>query len=454
MTARDTTAAMAPRKPLLQRAFNSSSALVGSVIVQAVLRFGSNLILTRLLYPEAFGVVLVITSVTYVMALLAETGIPAFLVRTKPALERRYYDTLWTVQVLRGAVLAVALALLAGPIAGWLGKPALELPLRAASVIFFVDGLKSLAPLRERRNRRDWHNSLTEMGTYALQLPIIIGLAAWLESYWALIYGMIIGAALTSASTYIFYGSSWHRPRLDGAVVKELWIFSRFLAASSVMTIVLNQFDKFFIAGNMSLAIAGLYNMAWSLAFVADGLVRSYSHRIFYAELAHSLEGSELSRAAYYRPMRRMRPLLAFACAGGITFGETFFAIAFDDRYLEAGAMFAILSFRPLLALFARPGENAMLAIGRPRTKFVSDVLKLVWLIGTALIGYNLYGVYGLIWATALVDIPAVLYFSVLLRKAGTFSLREEVWTLLFVAVGLGCGEAMTRICEALSMAP
>ena len=423
---------------------NSTNALAASTILNVVVRFGSNLILTRLLAPEAFGVVLLMMSVAYVLTMLSETGLAAFLLRTKAALEPRYYDTLWTIQVLRGLLLASVLLVMAPVIAGWLGKPEVAPVLRLASVIFVVDGFKSLSVLRERRARRDYHNSAVEMAMQLVTTALTIALAWWLRSYWALVIGVILGYVVKTAATYVCYRSPWHRLRLDRGVARELWVFSRFIAASSVLTIFVNQFDKFFVIAEMPLATAGLYNMAVTLTAVAATFVMSHAARIHFAEVAHAFANGRGGPDVYYRPMRLIRPALLFACAGGVTFGETFFEALFDPRYLQAGTFFSILVIGPLLSVFSRPAAQAMVALGQPRTQFVADLMRIAWLGGVGLSAYAISGFYGLLYAVALVEVLPVVYFTILLVREGLFDLRREVPGVLAIILGLGAGMLAT----------
>ena len=441
------------RPPLVRRVFNSSSALIGNVFVQQAFRFGSNLVLTRLLFPEAFGVVLLVTSVMYVMALLAETGIHAFIIRTENALQPDVIDTLWSVQVLRGVLLMTVLLLSAPVIAAMLGKPEMTNVLRATSALFLLGGLHSLSVMRERKLQRDWHNSLVDLGAYLAHLPLLIMLAWWLRTEWALIIGMIIAEALKLFATYAFYRDPWHRFRLDREVVRNLWQFSRFIVASSLLTIVIVQFDKLFVVGSLSLAVAGLYNMAWSLVLVGENLVQMYGFRVYYPAVADVLRAQGRAPASYYRPMRLVRPLIAFGAAGGVTFGETFFEIAFDPRYAAAGTYFAVLTLRPILRLYTMPGEMVMLALDRPRTKFVADVLRIVWLVPCAIVALQLFGLPGLLWAVVLTELLPGLYFYRLLWREGMLNLQHETSMLLAVAAGLLVGHGAAEAWDLASAA-
>src|SRR6056297_1576325 len=70
-----------------------------------LIRFGSNVVLTRLLFPEAFGLMLIVTTILIGLELFSDTGIRALLVQSKRGEEPQVLATAYTVKVVRGALL-------------------------------------------------------------------------------------------------------------------------------------------------------------------------------------------------------------------------------------------------------------------------------------------------------------------------------------------------------------
>ena len=85
----------------------------GHISSQAV-RLGSNLIMTRLLVPEMFGVMAIANLVLFGLALFSDVGIGQGIVQSRRGHDPVYLNTSWTVQIIRGIViwlLALTLAL-------------------------------------------------------------------------------------------------------------------------------------------------------------------------------------------------------------------------------------------------------------------------------------------------------------------------------------------------------
>src|SRR5688572_25487363 len=92
--------------------------LAGFVLGQAN-RFGGNLVMTRLLVPEMFGVMAIATMVMYGLALFSDLGLRQSIVQSRRGGEAAFLNTAWAVQIGRGfliwaaaLVIAVGLALL------------------------------------------------------------------------------------------------------------------------------------------------------------------------------------------------------------------------------------------------------------------------------------------------------------------------------------------------------
>src|ERR1043165_3820600 len=94
-----------------ERLTSPSAVLVGTTLTINLLRLASTIILTRLLAPEAFGLIAMIGSIFFVIAMVPDAGFQAYVVRHErddPAFE----DAIWTIHFGRGilnAGLAAAL---------------------------------------------------------------------------------------------------------------------------------------------------------------------------------------------------------------------------------------------------------------------------------------------------------------------------------------------------------
>ena len=100
---------MSPPSPppgsMQRRAARSSAAIVMGHAGLQLLRMGSNLVLTRLLFPEAFGLMALVYVLMTGLEMLSDVGVEPCIVQHQRGRDRVFLDTGWTGQVARGFAL-------------------------------------------------------------------------------------------------------------------------------------------------------------------------------------------------------------------------------------------------------------------------------------------------------------------------------------------------------------
>ena len=106
---------MPDRIPLKRRVITAGAWSLAGYAVSQVIRFGSNLIMTRLLVPEMFGVMAIATIVMVGLAMFSDLGLRQSIVQSRRGDDPAFLNTAWALQILRGLVLwAIALAIALG----------------------------------------------------------------------------------------------------------------------------------------------------------------------------------------------------------------------------------------------------------------------------------------------------------------------------------------------------
>ena len=135
-------------RSFLKQQIANPTILVGSTfVVQNGIKLISTLVLTRLLVPEAYGIMGILTSVAFAVSLLTDVGLQAFMLRHKDIDSKYFRDAMWTIRLLRSLSLAAIFFVLAGPIASWLDKPQALAALRIFSLSFVLDGLVPMSSI-------------------------------------------------------------------------------------------------------------------------------------------------------------------------------------------------------------------------------------------------------------------------------------------------------------------
>jgi len=414
---------------------SDTSVVVGVMLFQNVLRIVSSVILTRLLNAEAFAVVGIITSVMVTFALISDVGIIAFLVRHKNGIDRDFRDEVWTLKLVRGIALSILVAILAGPIAQFMGKPELQWPIAVAGLTSLIDGLGSMAPFNALRARRVKLMSSIDVGSQIVGLVISIICALIFRSFWAIILSTLLGQLIGTGINYWLYSDSSQRFRFSKARAAELWQFSRFITGSTMLTLLITQGDKLVLARAFPLDMMGIYIIAAGLAMAPIGLVTAYAGRVLYPLYAEIFrESPEALRTKFYSVRMPQTLFYTFAAGGFIGCAHLVITLLYDPRYADAAMYLQILSISTFFAAGNYAANEVMIAIGNTRFTFVTNLARLGYLAVVGWIAWSQLGPVGIVWAVGTVEFAAQVIAWIALRRHGFLNVSRE---LLFIVVGL-----------------
>ena len=422
---------------------------VGTLVVRTV----SSMLLTRLLIPDDFGVVGIIGSVFYTVALLTDIGTYAFLIRHERGDDRRFRDVIWTIHAERGFALFLVVAIVSPLIARALGKPAIALPLAVASLTFAINAFASLSLVTALRNDKSRQLSLFEFGHQVTQTILCILLAVWWRNVWALIGAMVLQATFRTVLSYWIFPDARHRPTRDRAIFRELMAFSRFVLVSSILTFFIAQTDKLVLARLFSLHEFGLYAIALSITSAPTSFADSYVQRIAFPLYAQHWRDAPFEIPRIYYKIRRFPSALFALGAGGLIGGAPFLvALLYDPRYAPAATFISLLMISVALRLPNAAAMQLLTATGDLKRLVQTNVVRVVWLAVAIPAGFVALGAMGVVAAVGLIELPAMLFTWTLLAKIKVLDLRQELLFLGIIATGAAAGAAFSA--EALYLFP
>src|SRR6476620_4821534 len=125
---------------------------VGAFGVGQLLRLVTVVVIARLLAPELFGIMAIVNSLRTGVDLLSDVGITQNIIQNKNGDDPDFYNTAWTLQLIRGPVLWLLCSAAAMPLAHLYSAPILALVLPIAALYFICLGFTSISvPLTQRR---------------------------------------------------------------------------------------------------------------------------------------------------------------------------------------------------------------------------------------------------------------------------------------------------------------
>lgn len=405
----------------------------------SVIKLGSSLVLTRLLYPEAFGIITILFSIVFVLEMLGDVGIVGLLIRHEKGNDPRFYNTLWTVRLGRSVLNGLALFALAPYLAHWYGVPELSETLRIFSIWFLFFGLESMSFVLAVRNKQTQPVNYTQLLGVLVSSTLAIGYSFVYHDHLGMVYGTIIDRALVSAISYRIYPNVRPRFVFDREALRELFDFAKYVMPSSTITLVIVQFDKVIFLKLFSLKLLGIYGLAGNIIAPVDALTSRLCHTLLYPRCAENFRKDPLSFVPkYYTEVVWIHALLLVIPASLLGIGSLLIDILYDDRYQQAGLILQVFAMRSILATLAATSEDMLVASGRVRIQFYGNVIRLFWFIPAVLTGYWLFGFEGFLFMAMLEMLPTTLFYYFIQFKNGLMIMRYELVRLAFAAAVAG----------------
>lgn len=425
---------------------SGSSALAMSTVLTNALRIVSTMCLTRLLSPEVYGITGMIMSIFFMITMVTDIGLQAYVIRHERSDEPQFLDAVFTVHAFRGFVLAGVAMLSAWPLSWILATPHLVGPLIASSLVFVIDGQVSLHQFRGLRDGKVQRYAMIDLIAGVSQTVAAIALAFVLRNVWAIVASMLISSLIRVWTTYYLFPGGRHSFRRDREIAADLWRFSRAVATSGALTLIISQIDKLALGRVLSLSQFGIYVVATSLAAAPMAFAFNYASSIVYPAVASAWrEGASLSEA-YYRCWGRYFYLYAFG--GGLLVGSAnlLIRLLYDPRYEPAAQYLSILAVSTALMMLTRSMETVEVAKGRPRIAIELNLTRLIWLIGGGVLAIVRVEPLIFVLAIGLVEVPVYVYVAWRLSKIGVIRWGREFSLLLPLIAGLVLGEVASLV--------
>jgi O-antigen/teichoic acid export membrane protein len=354
-----------PKAPM-KRVFLSGSAWAfGGYAVQQAIRLAGNLLLTRLLFPEVFGLMALVNLFIQGLEMFADIGIGPSIIQHKRGSERAFLNTAWTVQVIRGFVLW-GVCLILAPVAAFVyHQPQLLFLMPVAGFSAVISGFSSTALFTELRRLSLGRLTLLEVGSQAAGIALM-SVWAWLHpTVWALVGGTLVSTLVRMAASHWLLPGESNRWHWDRTAAGELVRFGRWIFLSTALSFLASQGDRLVLGRFITMDMLGIYGIALFLAQAALSALQSVSNKVLFPLYSRLTEAdpAELRRRLWkYRLL-----LLGAICpvlVGLTVFGDVVIRILYDHRYQEAGWMLQVLSAGTIGAVILTTLSPVLLAVG------------------------------------------------------------------------------------------
>jgi O-antigen/teichoic acid export membrane protein len=330
---------------LFHRVLHAASWTLFAYFAMQALRVLGNLILTRLLFPEAFGSMAIVQAVLIGINMLSDIGVEQAIIQNKGGDGPNFVNTAWTLQVLRGGAIWIACCALAFPTASIYQNPEIAYLLPVIGLSAVVGGLASPNIALSNRRLRIAPVALLELGSSVLSLSSMIFLAWLMQSVWALVVGNLLGETCKTVFSHQWIDGKQSRFQLHLDNVRMLFNFGGWIFVSTAITFLVGEGNRLIIGSFLSVRDLAFFSLAMNLALFPLQIVQQLGARVLLPAFSEVIRERP---ETFYNVVLKVRAIqIAPAMVLSVVFiflGRQLVSALYDPRYAPVAPMLALLA--------------------------------------------------------------------------------------------------------------
>lgn len=406
----------------------------------------------------------VVNMLMYGLHLISDVGLRQNLIQSTRGSELNFVNTVWSMQILRGALVALlGLCLALGVYVlnqanYWPAQVAYanaQLPylIAVCALVSIIDGLASTNIATANRNLNLGRISILEFSTQIIGIAVMVGVAIFYKSVWALVAGNVCTSVVNVVLSHKLLPGIKNRFVLDRSSVREIFKFGQWIFLSSILGFLAAGGDRLILGGLISAEMLGLYAIAFFIVGAIQEVFGKIMSSVAFPVLSEVIRDRPQDlKNVYYKFRLYFDIPILFATGLLFTSGHWLIDFFYDERYRYAGHMLTILSVGLFESRYGLAGQ-CYLAMGKPKFLVVVIVCRVVALFVAMPLAFAGFGLEGALWVagtSVLATLPATFFYKVQYRF---FDWRRELMVLPSLLVGYGVGLFVNWSVYALGLA-
>jgi O-antigen/teichoic acid export membrane protein len=355
--------------------------LGGFGLGQAV-RLATSVVLARLLAPELFGTMLIVNTLMTGIQLFSDVGIGQNIIHSPRALDPRFYNTAWSLQIIRSIGIWLIILLAAIPAAHFYGAPILSTILPVSGFSMVLLGLSSVSPAILQKQMLFGRMTVFNLATALISSALFITFAYLSRTIWALVLSGLVGTAATTALSYFLVPGLKQRFHIDRPSLSEITSFGKWVYFNSMVYFLSTNFDRLYFAKVVPLQVLGIYGIARSLSDLVGITANHLGNSVIFPFIAsHADRPRETLRRELVVTRGKFLVLVALGCSLFIATADLGIKLLYDQRYYAAAWMVPVLTLGAWFSMLAMTNESTLLGLGAPSYTAVANGVRFLLLV-------------------------------------------------------------------------
>lgn len=347
---------------------------LGEKVASILLQAGVGILVARLLAPEDYGVMALLTVFVTLSLVVVDSGFSQTLIRAKePTADD--FTSVFRLNLLLSLLLYGVMLLVAPALARYYAQPALA---QVAPVLFLLLPLNALCVIQQtlytRHLRFDSLSKVVFLST-AISGLLAVGMALAGCGLWSLVGQRL--AAMGSKAVMLWWVSDW-RPtgRMDGAALRRMAPYSLRMLLTDLINTLYNNISQLFVGKIYSTQMLGYYNQGQKLKDLPVLAILQSVQNVTFPALSKIKEDDQKFAESY----RQLLSVVSFALfpvmVGLIAVAPEFFALLLGQKWMPTVPYFEILCLSGLFMPLSVVAYNVLKSRSDGRVVVRLEVVK------------------------------------------------------------------------------
>lgn len=403
----------------------------------------TNMILARIVSPEAFGVVTTITMIMSFADMFTDAGFQKYLIQHKFKSKKEMYRcaniAFWT-NLGISIFLWVIIIIFRHKLAYIVGNDGLGNVIAIACVQLLLTSFSSIQMALYRREFDFKTLFIVKIISILLPFIITIPLAAMGFSYWSIIIGSI--CMQLSNAIVLTVKSKW-KPTLFYRfnILKRMLSFSIWSLVEAISIWFTAWIDIFVIGSVLDEYYLGIYKTSTTMVTGIMALITASVVPVLFSTLCR-LQNNKKEFEKTYLKVQKMVSILVFPLGLGIfLYQDLATEIMLGNKWSEASSVVGVWALvSSITIIMGNFCSEAYRAKGKPKLSFIAQLLHLIVLVPACIISAK-FGFWALVYTRTLIRLQFILIHFVIMKLFIGISVKTTMRNVLptgLSTIGMG----------------
>lgn len=369
--------------PKIHNILKGTAFVIGLRWADRLIGLASTIILARLLIPSDFGIIAMASIAVGFAEMIFDLGVNIALIQNKNA-EKEHYDSAWTIKIIQGFILFLALSISAPYCASYFNNDDISLVIIWMGIGILITSFENIGIVKFQKELDFSKEFRFLIAKRLFGFITTIGFALILKSYLAMVIGTIAAKIFGLILSFIIHPM---RPKPSLKKAGEMLRVSQWLLLKNTSQFIDNNFHKLYLGGKLDTKTIGGYAIATEISDLPGTEILSPINRILFPLLANNRDDSfELKRI--FNTTQGIHILFTMpACIGVCILAHEIVSLLFGEKWIFITPTIQILALTNIFQSFISASNYLLITYGRFKILVYTSLIQIGIFIGFISIG-------------------------------------------------------------------